>query len=112
MVVNLYDEFKERFANRLSKLRIKKNVSARNMSLSLGRDEGYIGKIERKIFLPSMTEFYYICEYLGTTPNDFLNDGITHPGDIGEILDYLNKLDEDQLHNIKGIVKSLANEKK
>lgn len=112
MVIGLYDEFVEKFANRLAQLRIQKNISARNMSLSLGRDDGYIGKIERKIFLPSMAEFYYICEFLGTSPKDFLNDGITYPSDIGEILDCLKKLDEEHLFNIKGIVRSLSSDNK
>jgi len=106
----VYDEFIEDFANRLTKLRTRKNVSARSMSLSLGRDEGYIGKIERKIFLPSMSEFYYICEFLGTTPRDFLNDDIAYPDDIGEILECLGKLDEEQILNIKGIVGGLVKE--
>ena len=38
----------DKIALRISKLRLQKNVSARNMSLSLGQNEGYINKIENK----------------------------------------------------------------
>jgi len=112
VVDSLLDEFKEDFANRLTKLRIKKGSSARNMSLSLGKDGSYIGKIERKNFLPSVTEFYYICEFLGTTPRDFLNTDIVYPGIIGGILNCLNMLDEDQLSNIEGILQAMVKTQK
>ena len=108
----MYDDFVEYFANRLTQLRIQKNVSARNMSLTLGRDDGYIGKIERKVFLPSMAEFYYICEFLGTTAKDFFNEQIVYPSDINEIYGYLINLEEQQLSNLKGIIKSLSDSNK
>ena len=50
------------FANRISALRLKKGVSAREMSLALGQSESYINKIENKRTLPSMAGFFYICE--------------------------------------------------
>ena len=48
-------------------------VSARDMSLSLGQSESYINKIENKRTLPSMTGFFYICDYLNITPQEFFN---------------------------------------
>ena len=51
---------KEQFAERLSKLRINKGVSARDMSLSIGQSAGYINNIENGVNLPSMTVFFYI----------------------------------------------------
>ena len=39
------------------------------MSLSLGQSERYINKIENRRTLPSMTGFFYICEYLILKPN-------------------------------------------
>jgi len=107
----LYDEFKENFSIRLADLRTKKGSSARNMSLSLGRDDSYIGKIERKEFLPTVTEFYYICEFLGTTPKDFFNVDIIYPSEIGEILSCLTMLEEEQLSNIKGILQAMVKNK-
>ena len=64
---------KELFAQRLTELRINKGVSARDMSLSIGQSAGYINNIENGVNLPSMTVFFYICEYLGIEPKDFFD---------------------------------------
>lgn len=51
--------------DRLSKLREEKQVSERKMSLDLGHSTSYIRGITSGRSLPSMSEFLYICEYLG-----------------------------------------------
>lgn len=60
------------FSLRLAQLRNKKGVSARDMSLTIGQNHAYINNIESGKALPSMATFFYICEYLGITPKDFL----------------------------------------
>ena len=59
---------REDFIKRLTELRMNKGVSAREMSLAIGQSEGYINNVENGVNLPSMTVFFYICEYLGVTP--------------------------------------------
>ena len=66
-------DYLEWFYQRISELRIQKGVSARDMSLSLGQSESYINKIENKRTLPSMTGFFYICDYLNITPQEELD---------------------------------------
>lgn len=68
----------EDFAKRLSALRQEKGASARDMSLSLGQNAGYINNIENGHNLPSMTVFFYICEYLGITRKNFLIMTMSH----------------------------------
>ena len=63
---------REDFVKRLIELRTNKGVSARDMSLSIGQSAGYINNIENGVNYPSMTVFFYICEYLGVTPKEFL----------------------------------------
>lgn len=46
------------FAKRLSELRMLKNVSAREMSLAIGQNQGYINNIENGNNLPSMMAFF------------------------------------------------------
>ena len=41
----MYEEFTQ---NRIAQLRMQKNVSARDMSLSLGQNNSYINQIENK----------------------------------------------------------------
>lgn len=59
------------FSLRLAQLRGEKGVSARDMSLSIGQNASYINNIENGKALPSMTGFFYICEYLTSLPASF-----------------------------------------
>lgn len=95
------------FYDRLTKLRTEKGVSARDMSLTIGQSSGYINGLENRNGFPSMQVFFYICEYLGVTPSEFFDDSINRPADYKEIIDDLNALDEEQLQNIKAIIKGL-----
>ena len=56
---------------RITELRIQKNISEYKMSLDLGHSKSYIQSISSGKALPSMSEFLYICEYLGITPKEF-----------------------------------------
>ncbi|MDE6789667.1 MAG: helix-turn-helix domain-containing protein [Ruminococcus sp.] len=100
-------EFEEKFAERLSQLRLAKGVSARDMSLSIGQSAGYINNIENKNNLPSMSAFFYICEYLEISPQDFFDFDNKNPEKINEIVGYLKQVDDEQLNNLISIVKGL-----
>ena len=76
---------KEGFAQRLFELRSAKGVSAREMSLSLGQGSGYISNIENRHNLPSMTQFFAICEYLGITPSTFFAFDTAEEGTLAEL---------------------------
>ncbi len=60
--------------DRITQLRIKKNISEYKMSLDLGHSKSYIQSISSGKALPSMSEFLYICDYLGVTPKEFFDD--------------------------------------
>ena len=99
------------FQDRLSKLRIEKGVSARDMSLSLGQNAGYINNIENGKGLPSLNSFFYMCDYLGITPNDFFDIETAHPQTLNALIEYLKLLDEKQLTHITEIVKDIIQTK-
>lgn len=100
--------WEDTFKDRLVELRLKKNVSARDMSLSMGQNPGYINNIESGKALPSLTGFFYICEYLDITPQEFFDTDLEYPEQVRSIINDLKKLDERQLRNISEIVKDLA----
>lgn len=50
--------YEEIFPSRLAELRNQKAVSARDMSLSIGQNPGYINNIETGKALPSMASFF------------------------------------------------------
>lgn len=100
-------EIDERFAARLTQLRMAKGVSARDMSLSIGQSEGYINNIENKKNYPSMTNFLYICEYLNITPSEFFDMDNSDPEKLRDLISKLKKLDRNQIANISAIVDGL-----
>lgn len=65
--------YSEDFSKRLAKLRNQKGVSARDMSLSIGQNPGYINNIEMGKALPSMASFFFICDYLEISPKQFFD---------------------------------------
>ena len=82
---------------RLAQLRGQKGVSAREMSLALGQNTGYISNIESGKTLPSMTEFFAICDYFGITPVEFFDTQQVNPKLSRETLALLSQLDESDL---------------
>lgn len=101
--------YKKDFTLRLARLRDQMNVSARDMSLSLGQNPGYINNIESGKALPSMSVFFYICEYLGVTPAEFFETEIKSPEKIRKITENLVSLDDDSLDCIAYLIEKLSN---
>ena len=52
----------ENFSKRLAQLRQEKGISARDMSLSIGQNPGYITSIETGKALPSLASLFFICD--------------------------------------------------
>ena len=98
---------KENFIKRLTELRINKGVSARDMSLSLGQSPGYINNIENGINLPSMTVFFYICEYFNITPYEFFDYETRDPQKINELLGLTKGMKKEQIELIVSLAKGL-----
>ena len=72
---------------RITRLRIEKGVSEYKMSYDLGHSRGYIYNISSGKTLPSMTEFFAICEYFGITPAEFFNEQAASPVLIKKVLE-------------------------
>lgn len=102
----MYEDF---VPERLAKLRLQKGVSARDMSLSLGQANNYINNIENKKSLPSMQAFFYICEYLGVTPQEFFDEGNLYPESMQEFIAEAKQLKPESMVNVLGIMKELNN---
>ena len=100
----MYENF---ISDRLAKLRMQKGVSARDMSLSLGQANNYINTIENRKSLPSMQSFFYICEFLGVTPQEFFDEENAVPAALREFIAEAKKLDENTMTHILSIMKEL-----
>ena len=100
--------YEKDFCKRLSALRTQKNVSARDMSLSLGQNSGYINHIENQQTLPSMAVFFNICEYFNISPGQFFATENKYPALISEISQDLQNLTQEQLHCLAVIVHGMT----
>lgn len=99
--------YEKNFAVRLAQLRMQKGVSARDMSLSLGQSAGYINTIEAGKSFPSMTAFFYICEYLNISPMEFFDFSSENPWKMKELGDKIKFLSPQQLDAILTLVDGL-----
>lgn len=94
---------------RITQLRIQKGVSEYKMSYDLGHSRGYINNISSGKTLPSMTEFFAICDYFGISPVEFFDIKATNPKLSRSVLKALEQLDEDDLEltlaNIKRLLR-------
>lgn len=95
------------FIRRLVQLRMSKGVSARDMSLSIGQSSGYINGIENGAGYPSMTVFFYICDYLGVTPQEFFDVEDRDPTKSRQLAEAARGLNGEQLGNLIAIAKGL-----
>lgn len=82
---------------RITQLRVQKGVSEYKMSYDLGHSRGYINNISSGKTLPSMTEFFAICDYFGITPVEFFDEKAVNPKLTQSVLSALEQLDEDDL---------------
>ena len=95
------------FARRLTQLRMQKDISARDMSLSLGQSESYINKIENGKALPSMTVFFYICDFLDITPQEFFAQDITAPQEFRRFTKECGRLTPQQLEHLMALIRDM-----
>ena len=100
--------FKEDFIARLAFLRTKKGVSARDMSLSIGQNAGYIHNIESGKALPSMSVFLFICDYLKITPSEFFNMSVANPERMRKLISKLENLNSKQFDDVAAIVDDIS----
>lgn len=98
---------KSEFRQRITALRMNKGVSARDMSLSIGQSPGYINNIENGINLPSMSVFFYICDYFEITPKEFFDTKSTNPNKIQELSETSKELSQEQLEILIRLAKEL-----
>lgn len=101
---------KREFGVRIAELRMSKGTSARDMSLSIGQNPGYINNIENGKNYPSMEAFFYICDYLGITPQEFFDTEMKDVKRTNRLLEAARGLSSEQLDNLIAIAKGLKRE--
>jgi len=93
--------------NRITELRLKKNVSEYQMSLELGQNRSYIQAISSGRSLPSMAQFLNICDYFEITPLQFFDSEAVNPQLLHRAMEGMRKLSEDDLMMLIGLINRL-----
>lgn len=97
----------ENCIKRITELRLLKNVSAREMSLSIGQSEGYINKLENHKSIPSLSALFNICEYFDLTEVEFFDYKNKYPHQMREIINEFYKLDYRQIGYVAEFLKDI-----
>lgn len=100
----MYEKF---VRERITQLRLLKDVSEYKMSYDLGHSRSYIHNISSGKTLPSMTEFFAICEYFEITPVEFFNSSVTNPKLMKKTVEGLEQLEQEDLELIQRHIERL-----
>ncbi|MBQ2766435.1 MAG: helix-turn-helix transcriptional regulator [Clostridia bacterium] len=82
---------------RITQLRLQKDVSEYKMSYDLGHSRGYINNISSGKALPSLSELFAICDYFGISVTEFFDTSINNPRLCQKTADILEQLCDDDL---------------
>lgn len=94
--------------NRITELRIKKDVSEREMSLSLGKAHNYVQSISSGKIMPTIESLLDICDYLEITPFEFFYPSAENPVTLKKVYDELVRLsDKSDLSDFLLILETL-----
>lgn len=92
---------------RITELRMKRNVSEYQMSLELGQNKNYIQGISSGKSLPSMAQFFNICDYFSITPEQFFSDSCSRPELLNSISEEMKNLSESDLEFLLLLIRRL-----
>ena len=99
------------FRNRITQLRINKGLSEYQLSYDLGHSRGYINNISSGKSLPSMSEFFSICEYFNITPLEFFDAKHSNPELLAKAIDEIHSLDDEDMLLILTLIKRIKKAK-
>ena len=97
--------------NRITQLRISKGVSEYKMSYDLGHSRSYVNNITSGKALPSLAEFFAICEYFDITPVEFFDQNITNPYAANKAYEVIKSLNENDIELLLDVARRLKDKK-
>ena len=89
---------------RITKLRLMKGVLEYQMSLDMGHSRSYIQNIVSGRTLPSMSEFLYMCEYLGVSPSAFFDEQTENPALLQKAMEEMRSLSDRDILSLLGLI--------
>jgi len=106
-VFECYEDVEKFLGKRITQLRSQNNMSARDLSLSIGQSAAYINNIENNNSLPSLKGIYYVCEFFKIPLSDFFDDSVECPGALTELVAECKGLDREALQGLLTVVRNM-----
>ncbi len=94
--------------NRISNFRYKKKLSARELSLQLGKSSNYINKLESYDFNLTLNMFLEILEALEMTEEEFFCLGEQYNKETKELCEKFNKLSDFNKKTVFDLINNLS----
>ena len=91
-------------SERITELRLARNISEYQMSLELGKSKSYIQGTTSKKSLPSVPQLFEICDHLGVSLSEFFDPNYHDPPLLGDTVNQLRKLDTPDLQLIHDVI--------
>lgn len=92
---------------RITELRMKKHISEYQMSYDLGQNRSYVQGISSGRALPSMRQFFNICDYFEITPLEFFDTDNRNPVLIRKAVDAMKNLSDEDMLMLLGLINRL-----
>ena len=102
------DDYKQEIIQRIATLRTQNNLSARKLSDVIGKNYGYIHKLENsKDFLPTLDTLHDILEVCHSSFDEFFYYDMRQYKVDKEIIDLLSNADEESKKAIITMLKKV-----
>lgn len=92
-------------AERITELRLARNVSEYQMSLELGQSKGYVQGITSGKRLPSVRQLFNIADYFHLTVSEFFDDEKHDSPVVLEAIQALRRLSDDDAKLILELIR-------
>lgn len=99
---------------KITELRIKRGLSAYELSYQLGHSKNYIHNLVSGHSQTTVKELLYIIDYFGITPKDFFDEKqeYAEPALVKQIMDGMKGMSKEDLAAIAHLVNRIKNDTK
>ena len=94
---------------KITELRIKRNISEYQLSYDVGHSKNYVHNIVTGYSQPSVKELLYLIEALGVTPRDFFDENVefSNPFLSRKIMEGIKGMSDENLEAVLLIIERL-----
>ncbi len=95
-------------AERITELRLARNISEYQMSLELGQSKGYVQGITSGKRLPSAKQLFNIADYFHMTVSEFFDDGKHDSPLVLEAILALRQLSDEDIKLVLDVIHRIS----